>query len=70
MSNNNKALLVLTTRLLTSLFALAFLLNGVYEYYNLHNTSDAALSVAICALLINWYLDVAKQDREVKIDEN
>lgn len=70
MSNNNKALLTLTIRLLTSLFAMSFLLNGVYEYYNLHNTSEAAFNFAMCALLLNWYLDVAKQDREVKTDES
>jgi hypothetical protein len=55
----------LVLRLLTSLFALAFLVNGGYEYMIMGHTADASLSLSLCALLISWYLDLRKQDRRI-----
>ena len=58
-------LTVLILRLFTSLFALAFLINGGYEYMILGQTADAAFSVSLCALFMSWYLDLRKQDRRI-----
>jgi hypothetical protein len=55
----------LVLRLLTSLFALAFLVNGGYEYMILNQTADASLSLSLCALLLTWYIDITKQDRKI-----
>jgi hypothetical protein len=57
--------IVLVLRLLTSLSALGFLVNGGYEYMILGQTADASLSLSLCALLLTWYIDITKQDRRI-----
>lgn len=61
--NNNLPALVF--RLFILLMSLAFLVNGGYEYFFLNETADAAFAIAMSALLLNWYMDSAKQDKRI-----
>lgn len=60
-----KTQLTLALKLILALFALAFLVNGAYEKMILDQSADAALYVALSALLISCYLDIGKQDKKL-----
>jgi hypothetical protein len=59
-----KQLLVLTARLVLCVLALGFVVNGGYEYMILNHVDKAAFNIALASLIISWYLDSRKEDKD------